>query len=624
MRIALAKTPRRLLLTLFASAFGCHHDPPESTSAYFFVDHAQHADVSRGSGAQPQKLWDHFTFGYTTRRALTPGLPSRIGFELRVPPDPVLRFATAASTMGRSTLLAPVEFRLLVDSGGREKLVFTATVRRSQPNQWTTHEVDLSPWAGSTARLVFETRRGRGGAPSAEDLILPLWGNPVLVSRAPIESRSHLILISVDCLRTDHLGAYGYERDTSPRIDELAREAALFRTAMSTSSYTLPTHASMLTGLPPSIHGADRLGISASVPYLPELLAEAGYRANAAVSAPFLSPSYGFHRGFHTYRNMLTRAESLVNDGLAMLREGYGQNQFLFLHLMDPHWTYSPPEEFITRFRERPRDISGLLARVGTAAPPTEREREQIIALYDAEIAYVDQQLGRFFEELKRMDLYDNSLIILTADHGEAFYEHGKWEHSRPWRSDGPGLYEEVVHIPLIVKWPKESAAVEIPNVVSQLDIFPTILEAAGLEPPHGWATSLRRYVDGGSPPPHSRRVIAEFISHSAEDGAAMQIAFRDRDYKYMASFRAARIEELFSGDVVKEELYDLGSDPGETRNLLLESADPRPYREALRAYLREPRERLLSPSGEAIVLDESVLEELKALGYVEPEQDQR
>ena len=96
----------------------------------------------------------------------------------------------------------------------------------------------------------------------------------------------------------------------------------------------------MLTGLPPSIHGADRVGISESVPYLPQLLAEAGYRVNGAVSAPYLSDSYGFHRGFHTYRNMLTRAEAIVNDGLAMLREGSGQNQFLFLHLMDAHWPF--------------------------------------------------------------------------------------------------------------------------------------------------------------------------------------------------------------------------------------------------------------------------------------------
>ena len=611
------------MVGVLAGISGCERPSPRNDTGFFFVDHLDRAETSRGGAKiEPlsRRLWDRFTFGYETRRALAPPLPSRITFEVQVPTDPVLRFAIAASTMGRPTLLAPVEFRLLVDSGNNKELVFTETVRRSQPNRWFTREADLSPWAGSRVHLSFETRVGTGGVRSARHHILPLWANPVLANRSRIATKPNLILISVDCLRADHLGAYGYERDTSPRIDEFSREAVVFQTAASTSSYTLPTHASMLTGLPPGIHWAARVGISTTVPYLPELLAEAGYRVNGVVTAPFLSRSYGFHRGFHTYENRLARAGERVDKGLELLREGGGQNQFLFLHLMDVHWPYSPPRQFITRFGERPRDISSVLSQVGQRAPPSSPVAlGQLINLYDAEIAYVDRELGRFFNELKEMKLYDDALIILTSDHGEAFYEHGYWEHARPWSNDGPGLYEEIVHIPLIVKWPREFSGVRISSLVSQTDVFPTMLEAAGLELPNAWATSLRHHLVRRSRPPIPRRVIAEFTSSSAEDGAAMQIAFRTQDSKYIATFRSHTVEDLFSSKMEREELYDLRDDPHEKENLLLESdRNPGSYRKALRAYLAEARRRLSQQHGEEITVDESVLDELRTLGYVE------
>jgi arylsulfatase A-like enzyme len=613
---------RRLAVAIFAAMFACTRPSTEDNTSFFFIDHLNKASITIGEqamAADPQNLWDRVTLRYETRRALTPSLPSRLTFEVEVPQDPVIRFTTAASTMGQRTLLAPVEFRLLVGSGADEDLIFTDTIPRSRPNRWIAHEVDLSPWAESKVRLSLETRRGTGGIPSTEHLIQPLWGNPVLVNRNPRSSRPNLILISVDCLRADHVGAYGYERDTTAHIDEFAREATLFRNAMSTSSYTLPTHVSMLTGLPPSIHGADRVGVSKSIPYVPELLAESGYRVNGVVSAPFLDRAYGFDRGFHTYRNMLTRAARVVDDALVLLQEGLGQAQFLFLHIMDAHWTYAPPKEFLTRFGERPRDISSLLDIVGTHASPTPEELAQIISLYDAEIAYLDQELGRFFAALKQMDIYDDSLILLTADHGEAFLEHGHWEHARPWRHDGPGLYDEIVHVPLIVKWPRESSFREITNVVSQVDIFRTLSEAAGLEASTTWARSLRHYVDPGIESPPPRHVVAELFSRSARDGVGLQIALRSDNFKYIASFRASTVEDLFSGSIQKEELYHLGNDPREEKNLLLDShQDVGPFRNALEAYLAEVQKGLRNQQGEEITLDERLLEDLRELGYVE------
>jgi arylsulfatase A-like enzyme len=624
MLTAIRRRLRFSLVTLAFGMLGCQLASQEEDSAFFFVDNAHRAKISidgRVIRNFPRKLRETFTLTGVTRRALAPPLSVRVSFDLEVPPEPVLRFAIGASTMDNPTLLAPVEFLVLVDAEGSETVVFSETVRRSKPNQWFPREVDLSPWTNSQISLSFETKRAASGRPSADKHILPLWGNPTLSSRAASPAGPNMILISVDCLRADHVGAYGYERDTTPGIDAFAEESAVYETAIATSSFTLPTHASMLTGLPPSIHGATvRSMIPRSVPYLPELLAEAGYRVNAVVSAAFLAPSYGFSRGFHTYEHSSGKAANLVDDAIALLREGEGQSQFLFLHLFDIHWPYTPPRELISRFEERPNDISSLLERVERRETPRSAEEiEQIVGLYDGAILYVDQELSRFFEALQDLQLYDKSLIVLTADHGEAFYEHDHWEHARPWLHDGPGLYEEVIHIPLIVKWPGQASGARIGNVVSQGDIFPTLLEAAGLKSPNGWTCSLRRYLEGTPDVPRRHPVIAEFTAFSKHNGASMQVALRSKHYKYIATLRSDVLDEIYSGGIDEEELYDMAADPGETRNLIGESGiDVGRYRRALRAYLEEAEKSRLQRRGQEVNLDEANRDRLKELGYIE------
>ena len=355
-----------------------------------------------------------------------------------------------------------------------------------------------------------------------------------------------IILVSVDCLRADHLSAYGYPRETSPHIDAFSREAVLFETAVAASTYTLPTQASMLTGLPPSLHGANlRRGISPSVAYVPESLLRAGYRVSAVVSAAFLSQAYGFHRGFHSYRVNGGRAASIIDHALAVLDEGEGQAQFLFLHLYDVHAPYTAPTEFIDRFLEPEADVTeSLRVMTPNARAPNDGELQRVIALYDAEIVYVDQEIGRFLDELKARGLFDTSLIIITADHGEAFQEHGAWRHGRALALDKPGLYDEIVHIPLIVKWPGETTGVEIASVVSQMDVSATILEAAGIESSSAWSLGLRRHIDGGGNV-STRHVIAEAVTRDPKRGARLQIALRDERSQYIVSFRAITLSEL-------------------------------------------------------------------------------
>ena len=565
-------------------------------------------ELSSPEPAAPVELADE------TRKALTIDLASRLEFDLSLPETPTLSFAVGASSPGRPTLLAPVVFRVLVG----ETEVFREVIRRSQGARWFPRVVDLTPWSRKTARIVLEARRGEGGVEGAEKHVLAHWGNPILRSRARTPESAALILISIDCLRADHVGAYGYGRETTPNLDAFARESTLFRNAMAVSSYTLPTHASMLTGLPPSFHGAtQRRRISRSVDSLPELLSRGGYHVQGVVSAPFLSPVYGFADGFDTYRFSSDRASGLVDQALELLEEGAGFRQFLFLHLFDVHLPYSPPREFIDRFATaRTEDITDLHSRIlNRMHPESESSIEQARSLYDGEIAYVDSELGRFFRELRRRGLYDSSLIVVTADHGEAFFEHGYWEHGRPWRGDGPGLYQEIVHVPLLVKTPGSRVTAEEDDVVSQTDIFPTFLEAAGYPHEAPWARSLLDEREGRE----EGWALAELVVTPAQGGAVLHVALRRGSLKYSASFRAASLEELFAGSPADEALYDLAADPGERHNLLPEAeSEARALRETLQSYLDAANARRAESTEEDMSLEPELLRKLESLGYIE------
>ncbi len=244
------------------------------------------------------RLISQVTLQQETRQALIPPVPSRLSFEVDLPAKAIMRFSNAVSTLGAEVQAAHVDFRVLLTDESGETAVFEGSVLRRQPNQWLDREVDLSRWSGSRVRLTLETRARTGDGGKTLPL-LPYWANPVVVSGEPLPStRPNLILISLDCLRADHLGSYGYERDTTPRLDQLASRSTVFETAISASSFTHPTHMTMLTGLPPSIHGVSRWQKpDSSLEYLPELLSTAGYRTSGIVSGPLLSQSFGVREG---------------------------------------------------------------------------------------------------------------------------------------------------------------------------------------------------------------------------------------------------------------------------------------------------------------------------------------
>jgi arylsulfatase A-like enzyme len=616
----------RLPIVFFAGAMllpGCAAPPapPSARAPFFFAKQidAAEQDFDRNLFLSYRKdglLAAPVTMDDETRLSLSPPVPSRLTFAVNVPHQPVFRFAIGVSGLGEEVLSRPVAFTVHVESDGHEEVVFEETVRRGQSNTWFDRSADLTPWSGESIRLVFDTSLVGENTAEAGGTLLPAWGRPVLDDARASPERTNIVLISIDCLRADHVGAYGYYRNTTPSIDALAADGVVFENAMSVSSWTLPTHMSMLTGLMPSFHGVDRSHkLSASVPFLPEMLLQAGYETLGVTSGAYLSQAFGFERGFDIYRLLNdSRAEQVVDAALDLTRQARTRDHFLFLHLFDAHWPYVPPRSFLDRFDERPTDISDIMPKIIYRKPPTGPEEiQEFVNLYDGEIAYLDRELGRFFDGLKEQSLYDRTLIMLTADHGESFWERELWQHSE-------SIYQEVLHVPLIVKWPvKWPAAARTgrsPRLVSHLSILPTIVDQAGLESPYHEYSSLDRYFDGIDQP---TRVMSEITwEPKPTSGASMKVALMEGDLKYIVTMKGDIGDEEFVSEVVQEELYDLSKDPGERTNLLSGAArDLGNLRAEVRQFIDQARILRAERRGQEIVLDEALEEQLRALGYI-------
>ena len=604
---------------IIIAASSCTETTVERYSPFYLVNEV---DLSRSAFDRVQfesfrkggLLTTAITFGGETRLSLAPPLPSKLPFTVRVPPEAVLRFGIGISPIGDAARWPPIAFVITVRSSRGEEELFSERLTHAQAEQWFDYELDLGRWEGELIELTLDTKlaRATNRIPWTARAVLPLWSNPVLSTPLHQSPRPNLIVISIDCLRADHVGTYGYSRPTTPEIDRLASDGVVYEVAVSTSSWTLPTHMSMFTGRLPSFHGVvDRWSkLDRSVVYGPELLAEAGYEVNGISSWYFTSQLYGFERGFHLYRFLKTpTASTVVSEAIDLIRSAKGRDQFLFVHILDPHHPYLPPEEFRAHFGEPPEDISGVVELPTGIAPESAEQTQQVVDLYDGEVAYVDREVGRLLRELEARDIYESSLIILTSDHGEAFYEHGQWQH-------GETLYEEATRIPLIVKWPGNTPTGRVTTPVSQVDIFPTLLDVAGLDVPRAGPVHLKQPLEDEGSAGSPRSIVSEITWAPVVGGTwppvgiGKRVAIRSGGFKYIATLGAE------SDDVVEEELYDLSEDPSE-KNDLTEAEHPRLalFRSELRRFVTETRG--AAPRGERVILDDETKERLRSLGYI-------
>ncbi len=449
----------------------------------------------------------------------------------------------------------------------------------------------------------------------------------------------NIVLITMDTVRADHTSVDGYSRDTTPFLAELARRATLYADAIAPGDMTLSSHASLFTGYYPSWHGAHLAGpafplgrpLGGSLPTLAGVLALHGYHTSAVVANyGYLGRGFGLDRGFGAYE---VRRHAIVNDR-AFLRSGVlkliqvprssaeldltfaraeeingaafaalraaatAQPFFLFLNYMDAHEPCLPPPPFDAMFPGKDPGFHHDDYLVAEAAVVSGRrklspsERAHLISQYDGAIRYVDERISKVVSRLEDLGLLDRTMVIITSDHGEAFGERDLLGH-------GTSVYQDQVHVPLVIKYPDRRGPEVVRQPVSLVDVMPTVLSAAGLETPAGvQGEPLQRLGK-----PAERPVFSESFAQPGCNGRFERIerAMVTGGTKLVVSTRGRR------------ELYALARDPDETRNLFRED---NPQAQDLLARLTA-WVRAIPPLGkEPPQLDLDTLRRLKALGY--------
>ncbi len=440
-----------------------------------------------------------------------------------------------------------------------------------------------------------------------------------LTGCSPEGSSPNVLLVIADTLRADRLGSYGANRNTSPMLDRFAADAVRFERAYSTAPWTQPAVATMLTGLYPSGHGMVRIRtrLAKSLPTLAEVLRDRGYATGAVVSHVFLGRKFGFARGFERFDQSEAQGHDHISSAgvtdraIGMLREfaAEGRPFFLMAHYFDPHYTYQRHPEYGFAPPRAGRLAGGEpIVWLRRLENWTGGEVSLLRDLYDEEIRFTDAAIGRLLDALRAEDVYDETLIVFVADHGEEFMERGWLGHTRT-------LYEELVRVPLIVRKPGGRGAgrvVETP--VSIVSLMPTVLDLIGAG--SSWIAmqgeSLAPLLDGadGSSAPEVFCEV-DFVPWNpvyAETKTARKKAVIRDDLKL--------IRDELSG---KLELYDLESDPGEQRDLAAEHPSMVADLQRLLEW-RAALARAVTPSpAPETQLSRQEVEQLEGLGYIEP-----
>ena len=402
--------------------------------------------------------------------------------------------------------------------------------------------------------------------------VLALW----LPNRQwqPPPRPENVILIMVDTLRADHLGTYGYHRDTSPNLDRFAQKSTVFETAYSHSPWTMPSTASIFTSLPPRDHGivSWRQPMSRKLLTIAEHIRDNGFHTEGYVSHVIFRPRYHYNQGFIEYDDSaldkgpsyrVSTAAEISDAFIASLNDDLPQPFFAWLHYFDPHSWYLTHEPY--NFGKRPVDR------------------------YDSEIRYTDEQIGRVFDELTARDLWRNTVVVFIADHGEEFGDHGGKKHTVT-------LYDELIHIPLVIYVPGAAGGERIETVVSESDVAPTICELLDIPVPEQFTGQPFAFNGNRFHVTKHRQVIAETLRK------ADKRAVREERWKY--------IEDRENNETM---LFDMDADPRERRDV--EERHPEVARRLQK--LIDDHYGVKRRQIEKRDLNKHLQEQLRALGYL-------
>lgn len=423
-----------------------------------------------------------------------------------------------------------------------------------------------------------------------------------------------ILVILLDVLRADHLGCYGYERATSPNIDALAADSVLFENLISASTYTKTSVASLFTGLAAyhhgvysGTHGGGSQGVESDLlserfTTLAEACYDLGLNTSAWVENGHVRDYLGYAQGFTFYADQPGDVE-VITDQYLRWKDEWGDvaRSFTYLHILDIHGPYDPPPPFLGMFGEVPEQPLEALTssdsevwsefkrRVRSGEQKLSRQDlEELELRYDELIAYVDHSVGRIVDDLKATGRYDNTLIMVLSDHGEAFWEHGFLGHSTI-------PHDELTHVPMIIKLPNSAGAGRrVGDLLGHIDIWPTLIEFVGAEPHPG--------LDGES-----------FLSLLQDSEVELEPRTRFTEIHGMVGVRTARWNYI-STTSVEPRLFDLSVDPEEQEDCLAQHPEIAAKLQAAVDFAREERTK---GKAERVVLDADTVESLRALGYL-------
>jgi arylsulfatase A-like enzyme len=370
-------------------------------------------------------------------------------------------------------------------------------------------------------------------------------------------SARNLIFILVDTLRSDHLRCYGYSREISPNIDYLAEKGILFENSLAQSSWTKPSFTSIMTANHPTSVGITGMNdaVIDNITTVTELLKKEGYYTVAFISNPYLGREHGFAQGFDEYHTVFPtnlsvakiNADELNEEVFKWLDKNKNKKFFLLIFYLDPHTPYAPPEPYDKLFSAVSRVSENLWKE--KISNPSKDYLNALINLYDGEIRFFDHELGKLFERLKKLNLWEKSLIAFNADHGEEFYDHFWWQHNHT-------LYEELLRVPLIIYGPGLPEGIRVKAPIQHIEIFPTLFDLLGLDQSDTFtgqsATSLIKNPD---------KEINKLSYHETYMPGKEFIAARGTKWKI-----------IFNVGKNTYQFFDLKNDPLEKKDLLKSS----------------------------------------------------
>jgi len=562
-----------------------------SVAGYLFYRGSARSDESGDSKAGFVRMSDPAAMGEVrvhdqTRKCEATSIPGERKWIVDVPDRSRLQFSVTIDPPSEAAKMTA-----LVDVAGKN--VFKREVAGGK--NWVNVEVDLSGRSGRRVEIVFRAAAGEGLPEGTR----ALWSNPVLTWSGSGAGRRNFLIISIDALRADHLGCYGYHRPTSPVIDSLAAEGRRFPYVYTTQSSTWPALTSLMTSLQPSSSGVTWNGymLKKNVACLPEIMSEAGY----ATTAFLANMGRGTHRGYD--QRYIAGDGKITRHYLRQLTADRDKPFFHWIHYLATHDSYFPPKPYRDLFGKVADPLIGKHRRLTeitqSGRPPSPEQLQDILRLYDGEIRAVDDLIRQILDGLRKLGLDSRTVIIFTADHGEELFDRQNYSFHSGTVDVG------TLRIPLIIRADEVGKGTVDETPSSIIDIAPTILEMAGLKAPaefQGQSLLL---------PPEKRR--GESLSETWE--AIFSIVDSAHRYNHNPKNIRPRTEAggyLFT--IGSEELFDIKADPLEKQNI---AGRNREAAERYRARLLQWKELVVTAPVEKQEIDKQTEEELKALGYV-------